>query len=277
MSLFEPFGVGSLYLPASGSIQHVEDRIVPNDLLADWQSLREKARAHPTVPEFLKRYERRGLAFSRAPDCFRRRIEASFHEGDNVMACEASYEGTPHFFLSQPFRRFLRASGLSVVRDYGASAWPVVNTQTTPYEMPRAASTPAPLVWSFWEDVPYHPGIGTDFVAPLADLVFYVDAFEAKLLGAVGAATPIREHFGTVKEEEPGWRDGLPWEIRGNPPLVASLPPLPGTEGWRIFPTREGFRRLRDRGLAVVRARGPGRDAPWEHLEVYWSPKEARS
>lgn len=268
MSLFEPFGVGDLYVPASGGIQRVEDRIVPNDLLGDWQSLRDKVRAHATVPEFLKRYERRGLAFARAPDCFRRRIEASFHEGGTVMACEASYEGTPHFFLSQPFRRFLRASGLSVVRDSGTGAFPVVDTRTTPYELPRTASEPAPFVWAFYEDVPGYREVATDFVVPLSNLVFYVDAFEAKPIGAAGAATPIREHFGPVKEGEPGWRDGLNWEIRGNPALVASLP---GAEGWRIFPTREGFRRLRDHGLAVVRAMRSGRDGPWERLGVYWS------
>jgi len=271
MSLYEPFGAGDLYVPASGGFQHVEDRIVPNDLLADWQTLREGAKAHPTVPEFLRRYERRRLAFSRTPECFRRPIEASFHEGDTVMACEATYEGVRHFFLSQPLRRSLRASGLSVVRDSGTYALPVLDTRTVPFELPRNASKPALAEWTFSEDLPTYGGIATDFVTASADLVFYLDALEARLIGAARKPTPLREFLGPAHEGEPGWGDGLAWETRGQPILAASLA---GAEGWRTFLTREGFQRLRDRDLTVVRALRSGKEGPWERLEVHWSPRE---
>lgn len=274
MSLLEPFGVGNLYLPDPGGIRPVEDRIVPNGLLADTQALRERAKAHPTVPEFLKLrgYERRELLFARTPDCFRRPIEASFHDGDTVMACEASYEGVSHFFLGQPFRRFLRTRGLSVVRDYGTSAGPVINTQTTPYELPPDVSKQTPLARAFWGDVPYPPKIATDFVAPAANLVVYLDAFGEKIVGATHEASPIREFFGPPKKGVPGWGDELDWEIRGDPPLVASLPPSPGKEGWKVFPTREGFRHLRDQGLAIIRATRFGPDGPWDDFGegAYW-------
>ena len=271
MSLSEPFGVGTLNL--CGTLQKVEDRVVPNDLLADGQSLHEKAKVHPTVPQFLARYTRKELAFSRAPDCFRRRIEASFHDRDTVMACEASNEGVPHFFLSQPFRRFLRASGLSVVRDYGGSTWPVINTQTAPFELPQAVSRPPPFLWSaFWEGMPYTSRIATHLVASLEDLVFYVDAFESKLIGSLREPETIRGHFGPALEEDLGWGDGLPWDIRGRPVLAASLPPDRDKEGWRIFLTREGYQDLRDHGKAHVRAARPGEDTPRERLDVDWPP-----
>ena len=225
---------------------------------------------HPAVPEFLKRYERKGLAFARTPDAFRRRIEASFHDGDTAMACEASYEGVAHFFLSQPLRRFLRASGLSIVRDYGTWASPVLDTRTMPFELPRDPPKAAVEDWTFLENHPGYWGVATDFVTASADLVFYVDAFERKLIGAFHAATPLRASLEVAHGDGVGWKDGLTWETRGEAVLAASLA---GTEGWRTFLTREGFRRLRDRDLTVLRAVRAGKDGPWERLEVHWSPR----
>ncbi len=193
------------------------------------------------------------------------------------MACVAAYEGTPHFFLSQHFRRSLRASRLSVVRDYGTWASPVLDTRATAFELPREDPKPMPFMEAFGEDLPGYsggyPGVVTDFVAAREGLVYWVDAFSKELIGVRDDPTPLRAHFGPAKPEAPSWGDGLHWEVRGEPAAAASLP---GTEGWRIFPTREGYRRLRQGEHVVVRPLRLGDDSPWERLNVRPVPEEMR-
>lgn len=92
MSLSQPFGVDRLVI--GGSFQAVADHVVPNEACADIQGLKGKLSRYPAIPDFLRKFEARGLAFSIASLLSpRSRIDTVFADGKRTMAREATIRG----------------------------------------------------------------------------------------------------------------------------------------------------------------------------------------
>ena len=270
MSLYEPFGVGNLLV--SGGFRRVEDRVVPNDACADPSLLRDKLPAYPTVPDFLTRFERREMPFARAaPYGFRHTLEAVFLDRRRVMACEATLDGTRHYFLGQRLRRLLREQGESVVRGYEGWAGVVLDTRTSPFNVRDPAAVRTAEVEEFregWEDF---SGFSDDYLTLQEGLLFYPQ-FEgtAELIGTLEAAVPIGEYFeGRGRAAKRAVEDGMDWETFGPEGIFAAR--RDAGHGRQVLLTREGYRHLRERDFVVVRATRPARDSAPEKLSLVWS------
>lgn len=274
MSLSQPFGAGRLLI--SGTFQEVADYVVPNEACADLQGLKGTLKRYPTVVEFLKKFEAKGLAFSVAsPLSSQARIEAVFLEGGRVMACEATIGGTRHLFLGQRLRQSLRASGQSIVRDFGAWCWLALDTRLTPFEY-----HPVPFktneLEEFHEAYADYWGLSTDYETARTGLAIYPESeWTGVLVGSLEPATSVREAFrGCGEGTEAPFEEGLDWgALEEADDFMAAWREVPGY-GLQVLLTREGYGRLREQDRVVVRATQPAKGPLPTKLSLLWSPRE---
>ena len=288
MSLTQAFGVGRLFI--EGKFQNVSDHVVPNHVCTDWQSLAAKLPSYPTAPEILRNppFTRRPLAFARRPDIdpFPNPIEAAYLEGDKVMACEATWDGVPHYFLGWRLRQRLQVSGQSVVRRFveGNYCSVPLDTRATPwaFDAPpirrQELDTPASLE-EFWENGHDPDGFVTDYATGCRGLVFFsIYERHAELTGSVDPASPVTGYVAVAGDRVAApLEDGLEWtafKAEGN--TVAAYRERGATHFRRAFLTREGYAFLRRRDMAIFRAFRPTEGASPKQLKELWLAREVQ-
>ncbi len=277
MSLYEAFGVGKLLV--YGRFQEVEDRVVPNGVLGNLQRPPVDLTSYPSIPEYLAKFPRKGLAFPAASRLSPGApLEAVFFDGEKVVACVTSIEGTPHYFLSQRGRRFLRDAGQSIVRTYrdGSMVLVALDTRAVPFGTQSAPARGLAYHDFFREDWRDPAGLLVDYVIPRRGLTYFLEHEGAPtLIGSTEEGRTVADYFRSQGGRgEPPFDDGLGWQAWSRDgDVVLAWRDVEGY-GTQLFLTREAYRRLRDRDLAVVQAVLPSRDALPRELRLVWTEEE---